>query len=134
MNPNSREGRSTVLVIEDEELVTMFIKEVLSDLELDVAIFTTGKSALAAVRVHRYAAAIVDLGLPDISGEEVVFSLLDQAPALPIILSSGLDPASISQRFGHLASVRILPKPYDGPQLCTYLLEFRVGKARPACA
>jgi DNA-binding response OmpR family regulator len=115
-----------VLVVEDEILVTMFIEEVVHDFGLTSDVFTEGKAALEAFQAGRYVAAIIDLGLPDISGHQVVLALLDRCPALCIVLATGLDASETEAQFGHIDRLRILCKPFDGPELRQSLVSLGV--------
>ena len=66
----------SVLVVEDEGLIALLLREVLTELGLDPHVFMEGKPALESIGGTPYAAAILDLGLPDIDGNQVVEALL----------------------------------------------------------
>ncbi len=66
------------------------------------------------------AAALVDLGLPDRPGDEVVLEILRLMPALPIVIVSGREESEIRERLaGHPAAV--VAKPYTAEALLNAL-------------
>ena len=102
-----------VLVVEDEGLVALLLREVMTDLGLEPHVFTEGKPALASIGTTRYSAAILDLGLPDIDGHEIVQALLEKDPQFPIVVTTGQDQQEVEERFPKTARVRVLCKPFD---------------------
>nr|MBO2489991.1 hypothetical protein [Gammaproteobacteria bacterium] len=103
----------SVLVVEDEGLIALLLREVLTELGLDPHVFMEGKPALESIGGTPYAAAILDLGLPDIDGNQVVEALLARDPAFPIVLTTGQDPQEVAVCFRHASRIRVLCKPFD---------------------
>ena len=66
------------------------------------------RATLAGVSV-----AIVDLGLPDLPGEEVVRRMRLTRPDLPVIVASGADASAAIARMGGEKPIAILEKPYQ---------------------
>lgn len=64
-----------VLLVEDNSLNQKVAKLMLSELGCDVDIATTGHDALLALDQTRYAMVFMDIGLPDVSGLDVISSL-----------------------------------------------------------
>ena len=62
-------------------------------------------------------AAIVDLGLPDAPGDSLVRELRTLYPALPIVISSGYDKATLQSRFSNERGIEFLSKPFTAEQL-----------------
>jgi DNA-binding response OmpR family regulator len=104
-----------ILVVEDEPLVRMFVVDALA--EEDFATEEAGSFADAMSRLRsagdEIAAAIVDLGLPDRSGAELVAEIRSFKSQLPIILATGFADDAIRQRFSQDAYTKILEKPFD---------------------
>jgi two-component system, OmpR family, response regulator TctD len=122
---------SDVLVVEDEVIVAMYLRESLSDLGLKPHVFTEGKPALQALTTTSYSAAVLDLGLPDISGDEIVKCLLARDPNFRIVLTTGQDVEEVEKRFAGAHRVRVLSKPYDAPALEAELEKLGVLLAPP---
>jgi signal transduction histidine kinase/DNA-binding response OmpR family regulator len=108
-----------ILVVEDEDLIQMLLSSQLE--ELGYAVEVTGTAAAAkhklALLQGQVDAAIVDLGLPDSSGDSLVRELRILYPALPIVISSGYDRATLRDRFPADKSVEYLSKPFTAEQL-----------------
>lgn len=107
------ETAPSVLVVEDEGLIAILLKEVLADLGLEPNVFTEGEPAIASLRATPYSAAILDLGLPDIDGNKIVNELLARDPMFRIVLTTGRDPQEVEERYAAAPRVRVLSKPFD---------------------
>ena len=83
----------TVLLIEDQELQSLVVKEQLVAKGIEVAQAFTGKEALDRLEEHTFDCIILDLNLPDISG----FDLLDQIKMqdkfthVPVIINTAME-------------------------------------------
>jgi DNA-binding NarL/FixJ family response regulator len=67
--------------------------------------------------------AVLDLGLPDRSGDALVRELRELAPDLPILLASGQDDAALRRRFAAERQIGILQKPYTNEALRAAIAE-----------
>ena len=124
------ETAPSVLVVEDEGLVAILLREVMTDLGLKPHVFTEGRPALATLGSTKYSAAVLDLGLPDIDGQEIVQALLARDPQFPIVVTTGQDQQEVEDRFPKAARVRVLCKPFDIGMLEDELAKLNVV-ARP---
>lgn len=100
-NNNWMSSRLRVLIVEDEPWVRRGIEEALRAQGLDVVALGRGRDAIDAARGAKFDAAIVDLGLPDVSGIEVIaelreiactsvaFTVFDDAPTVLAALRAG---------------------------------------------
>jgi CheY-like chemotaxis protein len=115
---------SSVLLAEDEFLIRMVLVEALDAAGLKCIEAPTGKAALEIVAGSTaLSAIIVDIGLPDMSGEKVIEAAIRQRPDVPIIRCSGNDmPAAKDPR------VHVFPKPYIATDLSRFVASL-VGKA-----
>jgi PAS domain S-box-containing protein len=103
-----------VLVIEDEALVRMFILDQLQDLGFDAIEAGTAAEGLRKARSHQQVdVAIVDRGLPDRDGLEVVAELRTQLPSLPVIVASGYGELPDHAALRNDPHIRFMSKPYD---------------------
>jgi DNA-binding response OmpR family regulator len=110
-----------VLLVEDELLVAMVAVEALDELGFEVIEAASAGTALqlAEANKHRIDVALVDLGLPDFPGEQLVSELRTFCPNLPIIIASGKGAGTIDAGVQALQNVTILSKPYDFEELRT---------------
>jgi len=82
--------KPAILVVEDEEQMLRVLRPTLEAQDYRVATVTTGEAALQALAGEPFSVMILDLGLPDMDGKEVI----RRARAwtnLPIIVLSARD-------------------------------------------
>ncbi len=79
--------KQKILIIEDEPNIRNFISAVLSANQYDVLIAQTGREAYATITSHCPDAIILDLGLPDMDGVELI-RLVRSWSQVPIIVVS----------------------------------------------
>ena len=82
-----------VLLVEDEELQSMVVKEELVNKGIEVAQAFTGKQALQLLESRSFDCMILDLHLPDISGFELLDQLKsqDRFAQLPVVINTAMD-------------------------------------------
>jgi DNA-binding response OmpR family regulator len=126
------QDRRYALLVEDELLVAMAAAEVLDELGFPVLEAPSAARALELAQVHRgiIAFALVDLGLPDLPGEELIRKLRALYPTLPIIIATGKGLAAIDASIRSLQNLTIMTKPYDFEDLRAAIELF--GNASPA--
>lgn len=110
---------SSVLLAEDEFLIRAVLVDALGDVGLTCIEAATGQAALDIVAGDQpLAAIIVDLGLPDMSGERVIEAAVRHRPGMPIIQCSGshLRPPDLA---GH--KIHVFPKPYNAEELSKFV-------------
>ena len=114
-----------VLVVEDEMLIQMLAVEYVEELGFPAE--TASSAAEARVKLAglhgRAAAVVVDVGLPDESGDVFVKALRAAYPNLPIVFASGQSEAGLRDRFKGYPAMSFLAKPYVLEQLRTALAE-----------
>lgn len=76
-----------ILVVDDEKAIQRFLKNALSSAEFSVHIAGSGKEALTAAVAIRPDLIILDLGLPDMDGVEVLRRLREWTQVPIVILS-----------------------------------------------
>jgi CheY-like chemotaxis protein len=77
-----------LLLVEDDEIQTMNIRELIGNGDVKTTVVATGKDALAALETEKYDCMILDLGLPDMPGAELL-EQIKNSPAsrsLPIVV------------------------------------------------
>lgn len=76
-----------IYVIEDELSIARLVQSVLVEFGFEVECFHTGASALSRLPVRRPDLCIIDLGLPDMDGIDLVRQISQQSPCGLLILS-----------------------------------------------
>ncbi len=113
------EPRGTALLVEDEPFVAMVAQQILEDEGFQVTLATTGGRALAIMEQDGagLSLAVVDVGLPDMRGDDLVTRLLAVRADLPVLVASGYGTGELGSLFAHHARLALLPKPYDAAAL-----------------
>ncbi len=119
------EGLGTVLLVEDEPIVALVAQQVLEEHGFQVTVAPHGEAALSHARSaftenevpSDFVLAMIDVGLPDISGVLVAHQIRSMAPSLPIIIASGHAADELEQEFQGFETLTLLGKPYDGTSL-----------------
>jgi signal transduction histidine kinase/DNA-binding response OmpR family regulator len=110
--------RPHILVTEDEVMVRMFIVDTLHDAGCDVEEAGSGAEARAKFSATaQYDAAIIDLGLPDCRGDEVVAHIRTIDRNLPVILATGYAHPTLVESFKSDPRLLIVGKPFEPQQL-----------------
>jgi len=106
-----------VLLVEDEELVRMLTADGLVDAGYEVVEAATGADALRRLEAEpgAFGGAVVDLGLPDMPGADLVRTLVARYPELAIVIASGAGGVD-GDVPGH-RRIAMLHKPYRFEQL-----------------
>lgn len=115
-----------ILLVEDELLVALSIREALLEAGFEVDCAHLGATVIEDRRDIQWDAALVDMGLPDRNGAAVVQYLRQKQPLLPVILTTGLETPE-THRFAADHELTILPKPFDEPTLIDLLKSLLVA-------
>ncbi len=110
--------RKRLLVVEDNPAEQLSIRELLGHEDIDVAVATTGREALAALQVQPYDCVVLDLRLPDMSGFEVLEQLRD-TPGLsdmPIVVFTGKELSSEEDARLHELARSVVVKGVESPE------------------
>jgi diguanylate cyclase (GGDEF)-like protein/PAS domain S-box-containing protein len=109
--------RPRILVVDDEPLILEGLTRLLAGRDYDVATASGGCDALIAIGKQQFDAILLDLGMPDLNGSEVLRFVSDRSPDTPVIVVSGesaIDAAIRALRGGAADFVR---KPYEPEEL-----------------
>jgi CheY-like chemotaxis protein len=122
---SSSTAPATILIVEDETLVSFFIRTLLEDRGLKVAVAATAAEALQLIEAlgTNLGAAIIDVGLPDTPGDQLVAPIRSKLPQLPIVIATGFSETEFGRRFQADERVRVIGKPFDAPLLWSALAE-----------
>ena len=82
------EGRTRILVVDDEPGICSFIARLLGE-TYDVETATSGHEALEKFSPGQYGAALIDLGMPGVPGDELARQLRSVDPGLATVLVTG---------------------------------------------
>jgi DNA-binding response OmpR family regulator len=102
-----------VLVVDDEPSVGDALNLILSENGYTAVVAATGLDARSRAGTQRFDIAIIDIGLPDISGLDLVRYLRQINSALPIIIITAQPTGKTMEQAGGLDAVDVLPKPFS---------------------
>lgn len=112
---------STILLVEDEELLRAGVQEMLELQGYRVIAAPDGRQALACLESHAVDLIITDLVMPKMDGVDFVQQLRKTRPDVPVIVVSG-STRNIMQRYG-IETIQVpgadasLPKPFKSLDL-----------------
>jgi CheY-like chemotaxis protein len=116
---DARSAPARVLVVEDEALIQMLAREFLEECAVTVHVASTAAEALNKLRLipGGVDAMVIDMGLPDSTGDVLVRSVRAIHPSLPIVIASGKGAADVRETFKGMVSIAIVNKPYTADDL-----------------
>ncbi len=104
----------SVLLVEDDALIQLAHQRLLESIGCDIEVASDGKQALIMTDKYHYDLILMDIGLPDMSGKEVVKVLRSQLKNKDtrIVIVTAQSEDCMHQDF--LASVeKVIDKPID---------------------
>lgn len=110
-----------VLVIEDDASIRLLIREMLRGVDLRTVEAADGDSGLAAALQHDPDAILLDIGLPDIDGFDVL-RRLKATPALaaiPVIMVTAWTETDYMQRAVDAGAFGYVRKPFEMTEFLT---------------
>jgi two-component system, OmpR family, KDP operon response regulator KdpE len=110
-------GPLRVLVVDDEPAILRFLRAGLSSQGYVVIEATTGQAALDQVRRKAADLVVLDLGLPDIDGLEIIRQLRGTGTALPIIVLSSREDEKAKVDALDLGADDYVTKPFGMDEL-----------------
>lgn len=108
----------SVLLAEDEFLIRAVLVDALGELGISCIEASTGRQALDVVAGGApLFAIIVDIGLPDMSGDKIIEAAARHRPGTPVIRCSGTPVPAASEA----GKVHVFPKPYSATELSKFV-------------
>lgn len=107
----------TVLVVEDDEGIQKFLKELLLEHGYSVKIAGDGIKALEIIQKTLPDLIVLDLGLPNMSGESVCTEIRKKYPALKVIILTARDSVSDIVKGLDLGADDYMTKPFVADEL-----------------
>ncbi|MEX0600399.1 MAG: sigma-54 dependent transcriptional regulator [Rhodothermales bacterium] len=103
----------TILVVDDEPSIRRTLREILEyeDFEVDEAV--DGEEALDKMRANQYDVVMLDVKMPKQDGMEVLETVRDEIPDLPVIMISGHGTIETAVEATKLGAFDFIEKPPD---------------------
>ncbi|MBT3306603.1 MAG: response regulator transcription factor [Alphaproteobacteria bacterium] len=106
-----------ILLIEDHERFAGFVKESLAKEGFTVDVVNTGAAGQDAVSSVKYDAVVLDLGLPDVDGLDLLKSWRDKGDETPVLILSARDGTEAKVLGLNSGGDDYLLKPFDMEEL-----------------
>lgn len=107
----------SVLIVDDEPDICTALGDFLKHAGYDVRTAQTGREALRVVEEGQVGVVILDLGLPDLSGLEVLRGVKKLDPFLPVIVLTASTQEHDTVEALHRGAFTYLTKPYNSYEL-----------------
>lgn len=122
--------RPAILIVDDDPDIAAGLMDLLEHDGYQVQSVQTGREAIARVSEQSFATVLLDLGLPDCDGSEVLAAILSMVPTLPVIVLTAYSTLERSvASLGH-GAFSFLAKPYNREELRS-VLRRAVGDRTP---
>ena len=110
--------RKRLLIVEDNAVEQMSIKELLDHDDIEIVTADTGASALSTLRDHPCDCVVLDLRLPDMSGFEVLDSIRkdDSLSDVPVVVFTGRELSVEEDAELHTMARSIVVKGVESPE------------------
>ncbi len=127
--------RRHILIVDDEQTLTFFIRQSLlresPAYVVDTAV--SAEEALTKIEGHPYDMIVVDLRLPGMNGLELIAQLQDQLPQAYTVLMTSYGSEAVEEEARRLQVFRYLTKPFRLQELAATVQEAFAGRThRPA--
>ncbi len=106
-----------ILLVEDEEKVSRFVERGLKAELHVVSVAADGRSALHCLRDFGYDLVILDLNLPDMSGNAVLAAMRKNGVATPVLILTARDGIAAKVESFDLGADDYLTKPFSFTEL-----------------
>jgi DNA-binding response OmpR family regulator len=100
-----------ILLVEDEIRMAENLKQVFTIKGYEVVLATTGKDAIELYQKENPDVVLLDLGLPDINGRDVLKDIKAKRPELKVIIVSGYADTNVQEELTKLGADYFLSKP-----------------------
>ncbi|MBX7195995.1 MAG: sigma-54 dependent transcriptional regulator [Sandaracinaceae bacterium] len=114
-----------VLLVDDDPDWRFALERLLGKQGYETDAVADGREAIAAASARSYDVMLLDLGLPDLPGHEVLSRLHALDPDLPIVVLSGRDEAASAVRALREGAFQYLTKPAGSEEILTVVEQAR---------
>jgi len=104
---------ATVLIIDDDKNLNRTVQEDLQEAGFETLGAFTGKDGLDLIRANDVGVVLLDQQLPDIHGMEILKTLREEEPSLPVIIVTCNEGVALAVQAMKMGAYDYLNKPFD---------------------
>lgn len=116
-------AKHSVLVVDDEPIVCHSVRKILAKQSCSVEEAFDVDVALRKMKLNKYDLVILDLKMPKRSGIEVLRSIREQYPDVPVVMVSGYASIENAIEATKLGAFNFIPKPFTPDELSKVSVE-----------
>jgi CheY-like chemotaxis protein len=113
----------SILIVEDDIYNTEYIKELLSGTGLNILETSFGFEAIKLCQTNQLDMVLMDIGLPDINGYELIRQIKKFQPSLKIIAQTAYASSDEKQKALDVGCIDYISKPLKSDLLLTMILK-----------
>jgi len=114
-----QDSKSQVLVVDDDQSICDIVSRMLEHLGHDPVAVNSGQSAVDECQRRDYDLVLLDVSMPNMSGEQVYQTLRNNVDDLPVVFMTGYRTEELASSFGADQAVGFLSKPFPLAELRT---------------
>jgi len=109
--------KTRILVVDDEEIVCVSVRRILSREGCEVDSATTAARALDLIDDHEYQLIITDMMMPEMNGIEMMHSMRVRGLEVPFLMITGYPTIRTAMQALRLGAIDYIPKPFTRKEL-----------------
>lgn len=107
------EGKGTVLIIDDEEVICNAIREGFNRIGFNVLTANSGEDGIEIYKNQQVDLVLLDMIMPGMTGEETYRKLKEIDPAVKVVVQTGYTQPDSEQRMRQNGVLAVYHKPFD---------------------
>ncbi|QGJ70288.1 DNA-binding response regulator [Planctomycetales bacterium 10988] len=112
-SPESRKRKHRILVVDDDPLITLMVRDLLSSQSFEIISAANGQEGLRFVKERRPDVVLLDYMLPDLEGLEVLKQIRVKDARLPVLFITAQGTSDMAIEAMKLCAFDFLPKPLN---------------------
>lgn len=110
------EGKTTILVVDDEEYVRKLLQRILEDASYGVVTAANGREALEKLTQNKVSLVLLDIRMPELDGFQTL-ELIRQKYEVPVIMLTGMGEVTTLRDAMALGADDYIKKPFRTTEL-----------------
>ena len=113
---------NSILVVDDDNVLLSFLKDILEEEGFDVTTFSNAKEALRTLEANVFSVAIIDINMPGLSGLEVLKELKNNKSQTKVIINTGTKSLEMAKQALNHGAFAYVEKFEDPETLLNFVL------------